>query len=738
MLKKPLNKTSVALFIFIFLFSCIFAGRNSASATETASPHRLGELLVKLKSSDKIYRFKFNSEEKLQELINYYNSQPEVEYVEPNYLYKATLEPLDTYYTQQIYLSQIQAHRAWNITTGFNNVTIAIIDSGVDIDHPDLKGNIWTNPKEIPNNGIDDDENGYTDDVHGWDFVENVADPKPKLNNGYSEVGINHGTVLAGIAAAQGGNNEGIAGIIWRAKIMPLRVLDGYGTGDTFTVAQAIDYARDKGADIINLSFVGYGRSLTLENAIKRAYEAGILIVAAAGNEVKDGIDLDEVPEYPVCHDGPNGENWVLGVASVDKNDRKASFSNYGKNCIDLTAPGVRLFSTVYHNDNNDEFKKYYQSGWTGTSVSAPQVAGAAALIKSLKPSLSLKQIKNILLQNADNIDYKNKNYKDLLGEGRINVYAALSKALGEKPVKPIFVHKIITSPAKNGGPHIRIFKKTQVENQFFAFDERFRSGLSAISGDLDNDGKNEVIIGLGKGTYPWVKIFSLEGNLKEKIVAYHENFRGGVEVTIGDMDNDSKLEIITGAGEGGGPHVRIFSQAGILKGQFFAFDKNERTGIEIASGDVNNDGRDEIIVARKSGPPEVRVFNFNGKLLSSFIAYHPNFKGGVHLAVGDLDNDGKDEIVTGAGFGGGPHIRVFDMKGNLKSQFFSYAKNFRGGSYVAVSDVNGDGNLEIITGAGPTGGPHVRVFNMKGGLKFQFFAYDKRFRGGVRVAAER
>ena len=180
-----------------------------------------------------------------------------MEYAEPNFLYQATLIPNDPYYNQQNYLEKIQAQNAWNITTGTRKPIIAIIDSGLAVDHPDLKNNIWVNEKEIPNNGIDDDENGFTDDVNGWDFLANNNDPQPKLNGAYSEIGIKHGTVIAGVAAAEGGNGQGVAGLAWHARIMSLRVLDGEGAGDTLTVAKAIDYARLMKVDIINLSFVG-------------------------------------------------------------------------------------------------------------------------------------------------------------------------------------------------------------------------------------------------------------------------------------------------------------------------------------------------------------------------------------------------------------------------------------------------------------------------------------------------
>ncbi len=175
---------------------------------------------------------------------------------------------------------------------------------------------------------------------------------------------------MAGIAAASGNNATGITGVTWRAKIMPLKVLNDKGEGDTKNVIRAIDYAINNGADIINFSFVGEGKSLSLEAAIRRAYEKGILIFAAAGNEQADGqaYSLDDIPLYPACHDGGVGENMVIGVAATDALDQKAPFSSYGSRCVDISAPGVSIFSTtVYspeHNANGTTFNKYYDGYW--------------------------------------------------------------------------------------------------------------------------------------------------------------------------------------------------------------------------------------------------------------------------------------------------------------------------------------------------------------------------------------
>jgi len=181
------------------------------------------------------------------------------------------LIPNDRYYYRQWYLEKIKAPAAWERTSQAPEIILAIIDSGVQTNHPDLEENIWQNSDEIPDNGIDDDRNGFIDDVNGWDFVHNDADPSPDFSTNWSEGGLSHGTIVAGIAAAQGNNGEGITGVSWQSQIMPLKVLADDGTGSIREVIRAIDYAINNGADIINFSFVGFGYSSALEEAITRA-----------------------------------------------------------------------------------------------------------------------------------------------------------------------------------------------------------------------------------------------------------------------------------------------------------------------------------------------------------------------------------------------------------------------------------------------------------------------------------
>ncbi len=700
------------------------------------------EILVKFKNSDKINVIKTAQSHDFYKALDSYNNNPAVEYAEPNYLYRASIIPSDTYYNNQWYLQKIKATEAWNEVRESPDVVIAIIDSGVQINHPDLRDNIWRNTGEIADNGIDDDKNGFIDDINGWDFVNNIADPNPKFENGFTEDGILHGTVVAGVAAASGNNAAGIAGITWRARLMPLKVLNDKGEGDTNKVIKAIDYAIQNGADIINLSFVGFGFSQSLDNAIKRAYDAGVIIVAAAGNEQGEGEGyfLDQTPMYPACHDGANGENRVIGVVATDTLDQKAIFSSYGFKCVDIAAPGISIYSTVVyspaHYINSKSFNKYYDGYWSGTSMAAPMVSGAVALIEQANPNFNRDQVINALLNNTDNINRLNPQFINQLGKGRLNIDRAVNYAKNKLVGKTA---NLLVAPYSNYVSLTKITDKDgSVEQEFFAYADNFSGGATVASGDVDGDGIEEIITGAGFGGGPHVRIFNIKGELKGQFFAYNPNFRGGVTVAAGDIDGDGIDEIITGAGFGGGPHVRIFDMYGDVKAQFFAYHPGFRGGVNVAAGDVNGDGKVEIVTgAGNTGGPQVRIFKANGQVQAQFFAYHPNFRGGVKVAVANIDGgtiNQQMEIITAPGQGGGPHIRIFDNHANIRGQFFAYNKNFHGGVNLSAGDIDQDGIDEIITGAGPGGAPHVRVFETNGKLIGSFYAYEAGFDGGVNV----
>lgn len=336
--------------------------------------------------------------------------------------------PNDEQYHREWYVDAVHLPDAWEFSKGSPNVTVAVIDSGVDLSHPDLRDRIWTNPGEIPGNGIDDDKDGYVDDVHGWDFVDGDADPDPEVKEASQSEGANHGTLVAGIIGAAGDNGIGVAGAAWNIKLMPLRVLDSNGNGGTLAVVQAVRYAAARGAKIINISFTGSGYSEVLADALRKAHDSGVLIVASAGNEgdTVRGGDLNDYPAYPVCYRGARDERIVLGVASVDQNGVKSSFSSYGSYCIGLSAPGENFYATQVFRPAIRGFDQPYGDSWFGSSLSAPLVSGAAALIASMDPSMDADEMMAFLTANAKNIDAVNGRYAGYLGAGELDVGATV------------------------------------------------------------------------------------------------------------------------------------------------------------------------------------------------------------------------------------------------------------------------------------------------------------------------
>jgi subtilisin family serine protease len=294
----------------------------------------------------------------------------------------------------------VDAKEAWNTTTGVPGTVVAVIDEGVDINHPDLKNNIWVNTDEVPGNGVDDDRNGYVDDVNGWDFSHDDASVYDAAD------GDDHGTHVAGTIAGQGNNGLGVTGVNWQASIMVLKFMGSNG-GYTSDAVEALNYAVANGAKISSNSWGGGGSSSSLQTAISRADTAGHLFVAAAGN---NGTNNDTTPHYPSNYNNAN----IISVAATDDRDALASFSNFGATSVDLSAPGVNILSTLPGN-------RY--GSYSGTSMATPHVAGVAALIKSNWPTLDDAQIKGKILQSVD----KKANLQGTsVTGGRLNAAGAL------------------------------------------------------------------------------------------------------------------------------------------------------------------------------------------------------------------------------------------------------------------------------------------------------------------------
>ena len=363
--------------------------------------------LVKAASKlNKIYVMEFNSNLDPVFVSAKLSKLKDVIFSEPYYLSEASYIPNDPSFSAQYALNKINAAGAWDINKGNANVIIGIVDTGVDWDHPDLAANVWTNTGEIPNNLIDDDNNGYVDDVRGWDFGGLVGVP----DNDPMEDRPDHGTLVAGAASAVTDNGVGISGIGFNCKVMPVktsrddnrtntgRALISYGY-------QGIIYAVDNGASVINCSWGNYAYSIFAKTVIDYANANNVLVVAAMGNDNRDEA------MYPAFYKG------VLSVAASSVDDVRSSFSNYGYN-VDVTAPGTGVLSTWMDNT---------YSTASGTSISSPIVAGLCGLVKAQFPLYTASQIGEQVRANCDDISSVNPSYINKLGKGRINAFTSLT-----------------------------------------------------------------------------------------------------------------------------------------------------------------------------------------------------------------------------------------------------------------------------------------------------------------------
>lgn len=353
----------------------------------------------------------------MAEALQQFRADPDVLYAVPNYkVHKLSTTPNDLLFSHQWNLSQISAPDAWDWYTGTNapgSVIVAVLDTGVAYSHPDLQGNLWTNPGEIIGDGLDNDGNGIVDDYYGANFGDTITgDPRDDSADG-------HGTHLAGIIGAVGDNGIGVSGINWATRIMAVKFLQGPdGEGYLADALQGMDYAISNGAKIINMSFVvdGEDSSSALEEAINIADIAGVLVVSAAGN---DAANLNTASVYPASIRTANN----VSVAASDIDDTLASYSNYGSLTVDLAAPGgwtTGILSTVYL-DSGSTLYSYL----AGTSVAAANVSGAAALVWNRFPTLTHHQLKARITSTVDQLPA----FTDTtISGGRLNVAGALTE----------------------------------------------------------------------------------------------------------------------------------------------------------------------------------------------------------------------------------------------------------------------------------------------------------------------
>jgi subtilisin family serine protease len=705
-------------------------------------------------TSGKMSRFYLlKTTETVQSICAQLNMDSEVEYAQPNYIYQPCSDPNDPEFPDQYAHQLIQMADAWDISTGSHDVVVAVIDTGVDINHPDLKDNIWMNPGEIPENGIDDDENGFIDDIHGWNFENDSNEVTPEGDDWWDIGG--HGTNVAGVIAAVGNNGQGVAGINWQCSIMALRLSLEITSEE---VAAALDYAAANGANVLNMSFGSDEFSPEgdpiVKEAIDNAFANGVLLTASAGNE-----DTSK-PLYPAAYYN------VMAVASTNGEDIKTGHSSFGT-WVDITAPGTDIVTT-------DLDGKYIATA--GTSFSAPYVGAVGALVMSHRPELKNVEVRAILENTTDPVYYGDiEPVQGYIGTGRVNAYQALSMADERHPLGEIvaprqeqifasdgndiplvlFVHgdsylleytqygnedwqlldENSAIPDANGFVHLSfanpgsgVFElrlsvdtegATHIDRKTFGME--YASNLapwplpedaeeadewyfgSPLCLDVDGDGRNEIV----QASMLW----NDDSNWPEsRIIIWKEDgttlpnwpkapSEDSLDISasglgVGDIDGDGDYEIV--AVDDWSVLVYAFHvETGELVEGDWPLSIGEWYAFIIGSpllADLDGDGDSEIIVALDEESRDsdgLYAIQADGTFL-----WQRRYTSEGPMSAADFDGDGDVEIAL---CGYGPGItRIYTFILDHDGQ---QIKRWRGGSEkgTAIVDLDGDGELELV-----------------------------------------
>lgn len=602
-------------------------------------------------------------------------------------------------------------YRAWEYTGKLNEVVVAVIDNGFDYTHPDLVSNLWVNKKEIQNNGIDDDLNGFVDDVNGWNFIDENNNPLPNVAEISDTSLISHGTVVAGIIGATGNNGLDGVGVSKMVKLMNLKVVDNVGTGLLATVVKAIYYAVDNGANVINMSLVGSGVAPEIRKAIQYAYEHGVTVVAAAGN---NRSDLNVIPDFPVCSDAYDPYASVIGVSAIDQSRRLAVFSNIGSTCIDMTAPGVDVAGPVRYAPSKG-FSVSYEQGWNGTSFAAPFVSAAAALIKSIQPLWNPDQITRTLFSTARHTPANDERaYRETYGKGLIQIGAAVdAAAVGKVPESRLFVagekDNSFTAPRRlivNGNSGDTVYEMLG-ENSEVLHSMGIRDAEALTSFRDKNGNAYYAVIKPKNKTERFVSIYDYNWTRRFRwsFDAHGRNY----EIAAADISGDSNKEIILVATDPGHEDIQVFHMDGTFIGNL---SQNQvHLGATVAVANQTN----ELLYAYRSNVNTV-VFAriIKGEARTTLFESPLKSLGGVSYLYDK--NTNQELLVVGSGVGTTPSVNIFSHDGVLLHSFRPYSLSFRGGVKV-LSILYGEDGLEQIVVIPKVGMYSMRIFDYTGSM---------------------
>ncbi len=649
----------------------------------------------------------------------------EVEYAQPNYIYERCAEPNDPDFPDQYAHQLIQMPQAWDISTGSHDIVVTVMDTGVDVNHPDLKDNIWVNEDEIPDNEVDDDNNGYVDDVRGWNFGDENNNVKPEDDGWFGIAG--HGTQVSGVIAAMGNNGEGVCGVNWHSSIMVLRLSLELTSAE---VAEALDYAAANGAHVVNMSFgsdeFGPEGDPVVKTAIDNAFAQGVLLTASAGN------DDTTKPHYPAAYYN------VMSVASTNGEDMKTGHSSFG-HWVDITAPGTDIVTT-------DLDGQYIATA--GTSFSSPYVGAVGALVMAHRPELTNVEVRAILENTTDPVFYgdidPNQGY---VGTGRVNAYRALLESERAHPLGEIIEPKSQQTFAPDGndipivlfvyGDSYQLEYRGYGENDWMLLDDGSSpidpNGLVHLSVANPGAGVFELRLTVSTGAYTHTdrKIFGMEFAPSQAPWPMpdvpddprelpEETFRGNPLCL--DVDGDGRNEIVQSSmvwtdfwPEG---RINIWKEDGTALGGWPrpAGEAETLWGWEepliasgLAVGDIDGDGDYEVVAVDEFNVMANALHVENGQTVEGnwplevggddfFLLLFAYIIGSPILA--DLDGDGDSEIIIGLDAESMESDGLFAIQGDGT---FLWQRRYTTKGPMSAADFDGDGDVEIaLSGYGP------------------------------------
>jgi subtilisin family serine protease len=644
----------------------------------------------------------FKAEGSVEQAKAALEKDPDVLYVEPNYKTRvfAPIIP-DDFEFESLYglyntganggfpRADIHAPEAWDITKGSRDIIVAVVDTGIDFFHEDLRSNIWVNTKEIPGNGIDDDGNGYVDDVYGFDFVSNDNDP---FDDHF------HGTHVAGTIGAMGNNGLGVVGVNWNVRIMAVKAFDEQGGGTVSAAIGALHYAVVNGARIINCSWGLEDHSRALADAIAEAQAAGVLVVAAAGNSRTDA------PFYPAAYDS------VIAVASVNNKGQRSNFSNFGAH-VDISAPGEQILSTVPDS-------KY--DTVSGTSMAAPHVSGVAALVLSRHPDFNPLQVATILKNTADPVSSDRP-----IGRGRVNAFEAAKIEL-PLPNALLQVSPVLYGPADfrgtASGARFQKYSLFHGDGEQPTTWTEFATSTTPVNDGLLFSGFDTSTLNDGTHTFKLV-VYNDNGQFASELVTTKIL---NVQITSpqsSDIIRFAEPLVIHGTVFGQGRHYGVEWAKGMTQTEWHREGVTVPSNGEVVNGvlatfDTSLVSSNEFYSFRVSatnaaGQVQRHYANFvwlDSRLRAGWPVYLPfngsySFDDWRQAKVADLDGDGHKEILIvdhGNSDGRIARLLVYHDDGTLYwSRDLNSQEPYT--DVPTVGDMDGDGKLEVFVDVGPT-----------------------------------